>query len=588
MFSGGFDAFVDEEYVEDDVPEEDFPDYVPPQPAEVTPAASKEANAAPDTPEETQPLPTPAAFEAPPAPEPVKAAPVAVKEEPTIQQLLDTPRTREAYKRSGIRKADLAVKSFQDFYISGDLQEKQQLRFTHYEARRQDKLNIVLRERARVISEQGNLSGAGDAANYQSLQLMEGLLDTEAKRLEKTLRAQLRYHQAVEKENVLQLDKEMSLQSKLGYRKERTEIAKSQFDAKSKQLQEILTAKKKHAHELQVTLEQQAELKKVEAYNSMLDTEVRLQKFEKEKSIKNAEKSEKWKAKCKLMQERKEEADLKKEIIGHQQLEHLYDKIEQIEKKKEVEDIARRVKHQEESLRLVDAKEKIERLKRQDEFRRNLIRENLDGQEERIDTLLKLREQILEQRKVRIKQRAVVKGRPQNIRNSTPGPGQYALPSCLNEMPVTKISDANSLNLMPGSIDMMIKKSKSLPPPGAYDPQVLPDGNHLAMDVIDGCKTRIVKGAGKRKLFTDDVVKTYKENPGPGTYESTASYNLRHSVRIVRDYVDTSDKPPKWCKPAEDMPGPDEYVLDKFTKAGRAKAATSTPHLAGALRMASR
>jgi len=575
--------------VEDDVPEEDFPDYVPPgQALAATGAGIEEANAAPDTPEETQPVPTPAEFEAPPAPEPVKAAPVAVKEEPTIQQLLDTPRTREAYKRSGIRKVELAVKSFQDFHIPGDLHEKQQLRFTHYEAKRQDKLNIVLRERAKVIAEQGSLSGAGDAANYQSLQLMEGLLDTEAKRLEKTLRAQLRYHQAVERENVLQLDKEKSLHDKIDYRKERTEIAKTQFDAKSKQLNEILTAKAKHAHELQVSLEQQEELKKVEAFNQMLDQEVRLAKFEKEKSIKNAEKSEKWKTKCKLMQQRKEEEDLKKEIKGHQQIEHLYEKLELIDKKKEAETIARKVKHQEESLRLVDAQDKIERLKRKDEFRRNLIRENLDSQEERIDTLLKLREQILEQRKVRIKQRAVVKGRPQNIRNTTPGPAHYQpLPSCLNEMPVTKIpGPSNELNLMPGSIDMMIKKSKSMPPPGAYDPQILPDGNHLAMDVIDGCKTRIVKGT--KKSFADEVVKTFKQNPGPGTYESSASYNLRHSVRIVRDYVDTSDKPPKWCKPVQDTPGPDEYVLDKFTKSGRAKAATSTPHLAGALRMTSR
>ena len=63
---------------------------------------------------------------------------------------------------------------------------------------------------------------------------------------------------------------------------------------------------------------------------------------------------------------------------------------------------ARKVKHQEESLKLVDAKDKIKRLERKEEFRRNLLRENLESQEERIDTLLKLREQILEQRKVRI------------------------------------------------------------------------------------------------------------------------------------------------------------------------------------------
>merc|ERR1719473_2669876 len=226
------------------------------------------------------------------------------------------------------------------------------------------------------------------------------------------------------------------------------------------------------------------------------------------------------------MKRRKEEDDLKKEILGHKQLEHLDKKLDEIEKRKEAAANVRKVKHQEESLRLVDAKDKIERLKRKDEFRRNLIRENLDSQEERIDTLLKLRGQILEQRKVRIKQKAVVKGRPQNIRNTTPGPAHYQpLPSCLNELPVTRIAESNTLNLMPGSIDMMIKKSKSLPPPGAYDPKVLPDGNHLEVDVVDGCTTRIVKGI--KKNFLDENIKKFRENPGPGTYEESASYNLR-------------------------------------------------------------
>ena len=72
----------------------------------------------------------------------------------------------------------------------------------------------VLRERARIIAEESNLSGSGDLANYASLQMMEGMLDTEAKKLEKNLRSQLRYHQSVERENVMQLDKEKSLQGK--------------------------------------------------------------------------------------------------------------------------------------------------------------------------------------------------------------------------------------------------------------------------------------------------------------------------------------------------------------------------------------
>merc|ERR1719213_283410 len=111
-----------------------------------------------------------------------------------------------------------------------------------------------------------------------------------------------------------------------------------------------------------------------------------------------------------------------------------------ISNRKEEQLLAGKIRHEEEALKLIDAKDKIKRMERKDLFRRELIREHME-QEERVDTLLKLRDQIVEQRKVRIKKQSVEKGRPQNIRDSTPGPGHYQpLPSCLNEMPVTRIS----------------------------------------------------------------------------------------------------------------------------------------------------
>jgi hypothetical protein len=501
-----------------------------------------------------------------------------------VQRLLDTPRTKEAFKRSGIQKAELTVKAFQDFYVSGDLPEKQRLRFNHYETRRQEKLNLVLQERARVIAERANASGTGDALNYQSLQLMEGLLDTEAKRLEKTLRAQLRYHQAVERENGLQLDKEKGLKSKLDYRTERRHVARSQFDAKSKQLREIAMAKEKHSQDIQAKLEAVGEQEQAKHIAALLDEEVRLKDFAKQRELRSAEKSERWKEKCAMMKLRKEEEDLKKEIKGQAQLEELYEKMDLITQRKEDAKIGQKVRHEEEALKLVDAKDKIMRMQRKDLFRRDLIKQHMDQQEERVDTLLKLRDQIVEQRKVRIKQQAVQKGRPQNIRDSTPGPAHYQpLPSCLNEMPVTRISESKSVNTMPGSIDMMVKTSRTIPPPGTYHPRVLPSGNHLDFDIVDGCTTKIVPG--NKKTFADDVAKTYRHNPGPGTYTVEPSYVLEHSVRMVRDYVDTSDKPPKWCKPVVDTPAPDEYLLDKFMKKKRSKNVSSAPQLGKALAM---
>merc|ERR1719399_2605617 len=216
----------------------------------------------------------------------------------TVQRLLDTPRTKDAFLRSGLTKADLVVKAYQDFFVPGDLPEKQRLRFNHYETRRQEKLNLVLQERAKIIAERAKTGGLGDTLNYQSLQLMEGLLDTESKRLEKTLRAQLRYHQAVERENGLQLTKEQGLKGKLGYRKERQTIARSQFDAKSKQLREIALAKERHSQEIQQKLEAMGEQEQAKHIAALLDEEVRLKDFAKQRELRSAEKSERWKEKC--------------------------------------------------------------------------------------------------------------------------------------------------------------------------------------------------------------------------------------------------------------------------------------------------
>jgi len=130
---------------------------------------------------------------------------------------------------------------------------------------------------------------------------------------------------------------------------------------------------------------------------------------------------------------------------------------------------------------------------------------------------------------------------------------------------------------------MMVKQSRTIPPPGTYHPRVLPSGNHLDFDIIDGCSTKIVPGT--KKMFTDDVAKVYRHNPGPGTYTVDPSYELEHSVRMVRDYVDTTDKPPKWCKPVVDTPAPDEYLLDKFMKKKRFKHTSSAPQLGKALAM---
>jgi len=585
-FLSGLDNAAEEYEESEPTPRPESP-VSPPPVAEQKPPTPRAATPEPPTREATPAAPKP-------EPEPVQQKVVAKPPEPevpegTVQRLFDTPRTHDALKRSGITSKELQVKSYQDFYVAGDLPEKQRMRFNHYESRRQEKLNMVLQERAKVIAERVRQNTMGDTVNFQSLQLMEGLLDSEAKRLEKSLRSQLRYHQSVERENAVQLGREANLQTKLKYRTERRAVARSQYEAKTAQLKAIQDAKHKHSAELADALAQQFELTQAKSVAALLDEEVRLQEFAKQKEIMSSEKSERWKAKLQVMKLRKEEEDLKEMLRGEKIMQKAAVKLEAIELKQEETKRSQKVKHEEEALKLVDAKSKIDRLRRKDEYRRDLVRDHILQQEERVETLMELKNQILDQRKARVKQQAVMKGRAHNIRHTTPGPGHYQpLPTTLREMPVPKISNSKVINTDPRSMDMMVKRSSTLPPPGSYDPRTLPSGNHLAWEVIDGMTTKIAAAAndGPKKTFVDDECKIYRRNPGPGTYEPVTTMDLKHSVRIERNYIPNEGKPPAWCKPVTDTPAPDEYCLDKFTKLGRIHSgSTSAPSLGKALKM---
>merc|ERR1719261_1093979 len=112
-------------------------------------------------------------------------------------------------------------------------------------------------------------------------------------------------------------------------------------------------AKERHSHEIQAKLEQQGEMEQAKHIAALLDEEVRLKDFAKQREIRSAEKSERWKEKCNLMKLRKEEEDLKKEIKGQAQLQELYEKMDLITQRKEDAKIGQKVRHEEEALKLV-------------------------------------------------------------------------------------------------------------------------------------------------------------------------------------------------------------------------------------------
>jgi len=174
----------------------------------------------------------------------------------------------------------------------------------------------------------------------------------------------------------------------------------------------------------------------------------------------------------------------------------------------------------------------------------------------------------------------------------TPGPGHYGAEShvsCLNELPVTKISTANVVNLTPGGFDHMMKLAKENPPPGTYNPKVLPKGKHLDMaSGLDGNVVKFTPEGAPLKNFLDDAVLAKKEMPGPGTYDVPTTLILQHSVKLKQPKFPELNTLPTFVPKPRDTPGPDEYCVDKFTKQGRLNdRSASMPSLEKAMKMTS-
>jgi hypothetical protein len=85
-----------------------------------------------------------------------------------------------------------------------------------------------------------------------------------------------------------------------------------------------------------------------------------------------------------------------------------------------------------------------------------------------------------------------------------------------------------------------------VPPPGTYNPSVLPSGSRL----WNGAEITVPKG--EKRTYLDQEQKVFKNLPGPGAYDAhkQSTLVLKHGTKIVRDYVkNISDEgvDPGWC-----------------------------------------
>eukprot|EP00392_Amoebophrya_sp_AT5.2_P010537 g10601.t1 len=488
--------------------------------------------------------------------------------------LKETPRTKEALKRCGVLMTELKIKSFQDFHRPTDTIEKQRLRYNHYETRRQAKLSLVLQERAKVFVEmtKKQTEGNSNVKSYQSMHMLEQLLDAEAGRLEGELKQQLRYHTVVETENKEQLEKEQQLREKQKKRDEKSSMMKEEKAVRVRQNAAGNEAKLQHSRKILKDIKQNHEAKCANFLSHVLETEVRIREFRAKQSGRNFEKSEGWRAKVANIHRNFENIQEERMVHGIKQLKKKEAKFALNDEKKKRDVAEQEVRNAEKQLRVIDVLDKKHRIDRQIEARNDRMREEASHAQSRITTLVNLKDQIVKQRKARIFQQSALKGRALNIKNIPTGPGQYDIDRdrVLREQPVPRMP------LPPKDHgDGTLLLSSQVPPPGSYDVQLLPDGK------------RVDTAVNRSVVFTKGSVPNFIE-------ENVRNIDLAAPTALIRpDMVRAENKgdgalyvPPAWAQDFAKTPGPAAYLTDKFLRdEENAKRMESIPNLGKAIQL---
>jgi len=327
-------------------------------------------------------------------------------------------------------------------------------------------------------------------------------------------------------------------------------------------------------------IDQASKEKESQFVRQMLAEEERLTRFMEAKGQEASDKAQVFKEKVESMRKKGEERLEQRRIEGEIKFLELGKKIDAVESRRQEEQQNRMILSEQQHLHILDVRENKDRIERVDSHRRDGLREQCDNSIERVETLLALKDQLLDQRRARNAKAEAAKGcRGLNLkRDCQPGPGQYEASSYLAENPVMKMALAK----VPGMVDDAIKGTAANPAPGAYDASILANG-----DKVGQAGTGSVKfGDGDRTSFLDDAQKAKAFLPDPGRYEKKATLDHRAPKLARARFEETSGdrKNPKsyplWARPPTQTPGPAGYSVDDYTrKEVLRRAARSLPNL---------
>jgi len=493
-------------------------------------------------------------------------------------KILDTPRTREACRALGLVLEDLHFRPSEHFAVPGDMKAKQQMRFEHFEKKRKEHLAQVLAERANVIVRNAKKGEVPGVQSAQFLSMLESLFEKEAKRLETDLKNQLRSHSSLVKENEDQLKKEESaLRREEGRLIRKTEASRLKNEVGEK-TREKCTARLDANAETNRKMRDEFLEKQAKFVESQMAEKYRLARFVEEKGQLSAEKSAHWKARVEGMKVKNAALTVQRREEGFVRLDQIEAKIAAVTMRRDDEMSKRQLESEERHLKIMDVRSQKDRIDRCDSYKREHLKDEIDGNVERIETLLALKDQLLEQRKARTSKAEATKGsRGLNLRRDClPGPGQYEV-APLSVDPVMKMAKSNA----PDFIDQTIKATRDNPPPGTYDSSVLPNGQ-----MVGESGPAVKMGNNKRTSFLDEAMKAKDFVPAPGQYKSKSSLDVR-ATKMRRDAINdqgldkfSAKRYPIWARPSTQTPGPAGYNIDEYTrKEVLRRAQNSLPNL---------
>jgi len=248
-------------------------------------------------------------------------------------------------------------------------------------------------------------------------------------------------------------------------------------------------------------------------------------------------------------------------------LDRIEAKIAAVTMRRDQEQTNRQIRSEEQHLHIMDVRSEKNRIDRCDSYKRDKLKDEIDGNVERIETLLALKDQLLEQRKARTSKAEATRGsRGLNLRRDClPGPGQYEMrPSSMIENPTMKMALGNS----PDFIEQTTKATAANPPPGAYDALVLPSGGLVSQSG----PSMVNFGNNKRTSFLDEAMQAKEFVPAPGQYKTGSSLDKRATKMRRESVADegldkfSAKRYPIWARPATQTPGPAGYNIDEYTR----------------------